>query len=631
MDNSHQQLIEKINQSNNILVTVSRNPSIDQLAACIGLTLILNALNKHATAVFSGKTPSTIEFLRPEGTLEKNTDSLRDFIIALDKNKADKLRYKLDEELNQVRIFITPYKTSITQNDLEFSQGDFNIDLVIALGVKEQTDLDDAIIAHGRILHDATVSSINVTTGGGLGSLNWHEPKASSLCELIVNLAQGLGQDLLDKQISTALLTGIVAETERFSNVKTSPITMSASAILLSRGADQQLVATKLQQPVDENNLDQLELTAADADSKKNKKSGNEKKLAAIKTNGEEAKKESDDGSLSISHKQMVEADNDDLNNLKVAQNENNLETDNGPKIDSQDLPILEDNEDNKTEENKKDNDTVEENDSVTDNNLLTESLVGGSKIVTEPPLLSGTFTANSQREPLEPALDPLGQPKSNPPLLNRESDIHGQGLGQSSFLNDPEKPQKIFTPPPDNWQVNDQSIEQHEEQQPLARDINEISSPSIELPEVGIKDDYDNVYTNKPVDNIAQPDETLQQLEEAVKQSTPQSTTSNIVSESDTSSEDEIRREINLAYVDAPMPAEPTQALNSLPLGEEINHDQQNKGQFSEASQLVAPTIDNPASIPALSLPPLGAEETAVPPVPPPIPFDFSNDNPNT
>ena len=61
-----------------------------QWNACI--LQLLNKLGKHATAVFSGQVPSTIEFLQPEKTLEKNTDSLRDFIIALDKSKADKLR-----------------------------------------------------------------------------------------------------------------------------------------------------------------------------------------------------------------------------------------------------------------------------------------------------------------------------------------------------------------------------------------------------------------------------------------------------------------------------------------------------------------------------------------------------------
>ena len=73
-----QQIVERVKQATNVLVTVSANPTVDQLAACIGLTLLLNKMQKHATAVFSGKVPSTIEFLQPEKTIETNTDSLQD-------------------------------------------------------------------------------------------------------------------------------------------------------------------------------------------------------------------------------------------------------------------------------------------------------------------------------------------------------------------------------------------------------------------------------------------------------------------------------------------------------------------------------------------------------------------------
>jgi len=247
MDSQRQQASERIKQANNILVTVSSNPSVDQLAACIGLTLSLNKMGKHATAVFSGEIPSTLEFLQPEKTLEKNTDSLRDFIIALDKSKADKLRYKVEDRV--VKIFITPYRTSISDKDLEFSQGDFNVDVIVALGVHNQAELDQAITSHGRILHDATIVTINVKPGGDLGSINWLDPSASSLSELSVELIDMLDKKLIDGQVATAFLTGIVAETDRFSNAKTTPQTMSISAQLMSEGANQQLVATKLEEP----------------------------------------------------------------------------------------------------------------------------------------------------------------------------------------------------------------------------------------------------------------------------------------------------------------------------------------------------------------------------------------------
>jgi hypothetical protein len=244
-----QQIAERVKQASKFLVTVNANPTVDQLAACIGLTLLLNKMGKHATAVFSGQVPSTIEFLQPDKTLNVNTDSLRDFIISLDKNKADKLRYKIEDQF--VRIFITPYKTSISQKDLVFSEGDFNVEVVMALGVTQRSQLDAAITAHGRILHDATVVSVNTGQGkaSDLGQINWQDPQASSLSEMLVSISEAFGTGLIDSQIATAFLTGIVAETDRFSNKKTSPKVMTMSAQLMAAGANQQLIVSKLEKP----------------------------------------------------------------------------------------------------------------------------------------------------------------------------------------------------------------------------------------------------------------------------------------------------------------------------------------------------------------------------------------------
>jgi hypothetical protein len=245
-----QQIVEKIKSSTNILVTVSNNPSVDALSAALGLTLLLDKLEKHPTAVFSGEVPPAISFLKPEETFDETTDSLRDFIIALDKEKADHLRYKVEGD--SVKIFITPYKTTITSSDLEFSQGDFNVELVIALGVDVQEHLDGALESHGQILHDADI--ITVTAGGqvsNLGGIDWHDDQASSLSEMVSGLAEALKSDknksLLDASIATAFLTGIVAETDRFSNTHTTSRVMTVAAQLMGAGADQQLIASKLQ------------------------------------------------------------------------------------------------------------------------------------------------------------------------------------------------------------------------------------------------------------------------------------------------------------------------------------------------------------------------------------------------
>jgi len=323
-----QQIAERIKQANNILVTVSANPSVDQLAACIGLTLLLTKMDKHATAVFSGNVPSTIEFLQPEKTIEANTNSLQDFIISLDKSKADKLRYKVEDQV--VRIFITPYRTGLTEKDLTFSQGDFNVEVVIALGVHNRSQIDIALASHGRIFHDATVISINNGPGNppNLGQINWLDPNSSSLCEMLVSISESFGSGLVDNQMATAFLTGIVAATDRFSNTKTSPKVMTMSAQLMAAGANQQLIVSKLEPPVSS-----LPLGAAIMEKKPlliEKKAPVAQELPKEKATEEDADKPKR-GTLNIAHKPQEKDDKeveiaadeiriDEQGNLKTAE-----------------------------------------------------------------------------------------------------------------------------------------------------------------------------------------------------------------------------------------------------------------------------------------------------------------------
>ena len=247
LGNVPKKIAEKIKSSNNILVALSRDPSVDEISAAIGLTMILNKLGKHVTAIYSGETPNTLEFLKPEQTFEKNTNSLQDFIIALHKDKADHLRYKIEGDY--VKVYITPYKTTISQTDFEFSQGDFNVDLVISIDVENAESLDGALSEYGRIMHDATAVNITTNQAGRFAELEWSDPSESSVCEMIVILSGYLEQTEFDQPTATALLTGIVSATDRFSNARTTSETMQVSSRLMQAGADQQLISSNIMQP----------------------------------------------------------------------------------------------------------------------------------------------------------------------------------------------------------------------------------------------------------------------------------------------------------------------------------------------------------------------------------------------
>lgn len=310
-----QQIVEAIKTNSSILVTVSDSPSVDELSAALGLTMILNKLDKRGTAIFSGSIPPAITFLDPAKTFEGTVDSLRDFIIALDKEKADHLRYKVDGDM--VKIFITPYRTTLTDKDLEFTQGDeYNVEMVIALGVKDQDHLDKAFAAHGRILHDAVVATISTDTQpSSLGAMDWRDGAASSLCEMLVSLSEALKDEapLLDDQVATAFLTGIVSATDRFSNNQTSSRVMTMAAQLMAAGANQQLIAAKLQEAHDigPNSQDKSKSDKNDQSPSSNNRGETRNEQS------KKSKKKKDDNSLRINRDDKAEPKKSEANDTQ--------------------------------------------------------------------------------------------------------------------------------------------------------------------------------------------------------------------------------------------------------------------------------------------------------------------------
>lgn len=422
MEDQKQQLIQRLKEAKNVLVTVSKNPSVDQLSAAIGLAVALNRLDKHATAVFSGEIPNTLQFLRPEETLEKTTDSLRDFIIALDKSKADKLRYKVEDEV--VRIFITPYHTAISERDLDFSQGEFNVDVVVALGVNQPQDLDEAVQAHGRILHDATVANLSLEGQSEIGALNVVDTTASSLSEMVLDLVENLGKKILDVQIATALLTGIVATTERFSNDRTTPKTMSASAALMAAGANQQLITTELEAPEPE--LDPVQ--AYD-------------ELAGVADQPSEEGYQPDQpvepGTLEINHEAAVPAHTYDPDEALPDSDPNN------PQIhvdENGHLSVMGQEEDEA--------EAVEEPEMVLPQMAETEppriELKHEQRLV-EPPQFENSLTANAEQDGFNSVADELTESPTTTPILSHNQRVLGADTEEETPMSEPTTP--VFQP----------------------------------------------------------------------------------------------------------------------------------------------------------------------------------------
>jgi hypothetical protein len=209
--------------------------------------------------------------------------------------------------------------------------------------------------------------------------------------------------------MATAFLTGIVAETARFSNQKTTSTTMSISAKLMAAGANQQLVATQLQ-PKPEPTPPPPAPPADQAASNP----GDEPKPA--------------DGSLEIAH----DASDESAQEAQKSDEPTEAELEQ-IHIDREGYlkPLAEATEAKSEDEEKP----------------------SGSPFVLNPPVLGGTLTANSRPEDLTPSTDPLSLPPVGGPLLSHDSGPAKAGGNEQEESSRPGLPEPALpqpeTPPP--------------------------------------------------------------------------------------------------------------------------------------------------------------------------------------
>jgi len=237
-----QQTSEAIRQAETILVTTGQHPSVDQVTAALALAAVLRKFGKKVSVVISDSLPTQVQFL-DSSMVSQSLSGLRDFIVKVDLKKAevDKLRYEVQD--GKLNVFITPFQGGFAPGDVSFSYGDYHFDLAIVLGVPTRTRIDRVFADNQTLFNSIPVLNLDYhRSNENFGAVNLIESTASSLCEILVALSESLQTGLIDADIATTMLTGLISSTDRFTASHTTAKSMTVAAQLMAAGARQQAI-----------------------------------------------------------------------------------------------------------------------------------------------------------------------------------------------------------------------------------------------------------------------------------------------------------------------------------------------------------------------------------------------------
>lgn len=253
LEQAIQNSIKEILSARTVLLVCQSPLDGDSLGSALAMALTLNKLGKKTCVHCSAGLPKAYNFLpASEGVTPRFEGMGGDFIVSLDcsKTEIDRLKYK--PEGDKINIIITPKNGSFSATDISFPKVTPEYDLVITLDCAALKMTGRFIEKRQELPQKTRVINIDHhATNEQFGDINLVDSTATATTEVVLRLIDALAEaekmpDLLDPDIATCLITGIITDTGSFQNSNTGPSSFLVASRLLKIGARQQDVIKHL-------------------------------------------------------------------------------------------------------------------------------------------------------------------------------------------------------------------------------------------------------------------------------------------------------------------------------------------------------------------------------------------------
>lgn len=232
-----------LSQSKQILILLGQNPSGDAIGSAWALSLFLRKRKVDAIVAVQDKDEyvKRYSFLHAPEQLIDDISGSRDFMLAFNTKHNNIMNIRTEQDEEETRIFITPQKGSIDPRDFSFIPAKFKYDLVIVLDSPDKESLGKVYEENPDIFYEVPVVNIDHhNENDNFGQVNIVDLTSSSTAEILAGIFSNMDPNSLDETIAKCLLTGIIEATNSFQKKNTTPKALQLSAMLMSKGADQQ-------------------------------------------------------------------------------------------------------------------------------------------------------------------------------------------------------------------------------------------------------------------------------------------------------------------------------------------------------------------------------------------------------
>lgn len=235
-----QDVISLLKKANRALVIPSAPIDGDSIGSALSLYLALKKLGKEVTVVVEDPVPESYNFLPEISSVSRELNFVRDFIVTIDCRGEPPANVRHEIQDNKINIIITPQKGIISKEQVSFGNGPIPYDCIITVDAADTSQFEKIYDNFTELFNMIPVINIDHhASNNSFGRINYVDIMASSTTCLILPLIEEMGQ-LMDADIATLLLAGLITDTNSFQNPNTTPDAFAISAKLIGYGARQQ-------------------------------------------------------------------------------------------------------------------------------------------------------------------------------------------------------------------------------------------------------------------------------------------------------------------------------------------------------------------------------------------------------
>lgn len=238
-----QQIFELLNKTKKVLIILPEKLDEDNVSSALALAAFLKKIDKDAEIFSSGLVPKSLGFLPYEQNIKNSLAYSQSFVVTLntEKKPVQELSYQQNE--NSLEIYIKPGKEMFKPEDITFKAEKFPADLLVFLGAKS-FEVVGTIFEHvpDLFFETAKINIDNQPENEYFGNINLVDITATSVAEILAGLFESYETQLVDENIATCLLAGIIYKTHSFQHIATTPRAFNHASNLIALGGKQQEV-----------------------------------------------------------------------------------------------------------------------------------------------------------------------------------------------------------------------------------------------------------------------------------------------------------------------------------------------------------------------------------------------------